>query len=345
MNENQFREFLNANNANLKNISIRTIRPDPFSSADGQEWMIWRKNYEEMVDLNGWDKQEHRERSKREALCKITGEAKRRILNLTSNGAGETLTAFLNRIQSHYLTPAASEQAKSEYDACVQLPNEDILTYQSRMRQIYIRAHPANAATLEDDSQLRRKFIMGLLNPVIKTYVFDQRPATYAAAGEHAMNKAATEATVGGAPVPGGQINHFGGMNFVNDGSSTPSTSQANKNLRRNGPAGSRNSGPSSAPLCWTCGQPGHLARECDRVDSNAMVDSIRRGRGRGRRGGGGRGAPRRGRGRGSAAGAGRGRRRILNIEGPEQQGDEYADIVDELARDIDEEYEEAGNY
>ena len=39
------------------------------------------------------------------------------------------------------------------------------------------------------------------------------------------------------------------------------------------------------------------------------------------------------------------GRRRILNIEGPEQQGDEYADIVDELARDIDEEYEEAGNY
>ena len=37
--------------------------------------------------------------------------------------------------------------------------------------------------------------------------------------------------------------------------------------------------------------------------------------------------------------------RRIVNIEGPEQQGDEYADIVDELARDIDEEYEEAGNY
>ena len=342
MNEDQFREFLNANNTNLKNLSIRTIRPDPFSSADGQEWLIWRKNYEEMVSLNKWDNQEHRERSKKEAFCKITGEAKRRILNLTSNGEQETLAAFLDRIQSRYLTPAASEQAKSEYDACVQLPNEDILTYQSRMRQIYIRAHPDNAATLEDDSQLRRKFIMGLLNPVIKTYVFDQRPATYAAAGEAAMNKAATEATVGGAPVPGGQINSFGGMNAVQDGSSTPSTSQANRNLRRNGPSGSA---PASAPLCWTCGQPGHLARECDRVDSNAMVDTMRRGRGRGRRGGGGRGAPRRGRGRGSATAPGRGRRRLNNIEGPEQHDDEYADIVDELARDIDEEYEETGNY
>ena len=335
MGQQQFQAFLDANNANFRNLSIRTIRPEPFSSADGQEWLIWRENYMQMVTLNGWGVDEHRERSKTEALCKITGEAKRRILNIESAGAGETLAAFLDRIQARYLTPAASEMAKSEYDACVQLPNEDILTYHSRLRQVYIRAHPGNIANLEADSQLRRKFIMGLLNPVIKTYTFDQRPDTYAAAGEHAQNKAATEATVGGAPVPGGQLSAFG-LNAT----STPSTAQANRDLRRYGPSSSSGaSGPSAAQLCWTCGQPGHLARECDRAGG---VDAMRRGRSRGRRGGGGRGAPRRGRGRGSASSAGRGRRRISNIAAPTQD-DEFADIVTELARDIEEEYQEEG--
>ena len=331
--------------ANMANMRIRTRRPDPFTTGEGHEWILWRENYEAIVILNQWNNDQHLERSKNECLVSITGEAKRRIQGIASAGAGETLAQFLDRIQLRYLPPAASQFAKSEYDACVQLPDEEIITYHSRLRVVYVRAHPALAGALEQSTMLIRKFTLGLANTAIKTYVLDHNPQTFAAALEHAQNKAATEATVAGAVVPGGKVLAMD-INAVYDGTETPSTSEANRRLRRMGPdANVGAAGPGPAPVCWNCGRSGHLARSCQ---EGAAVGAVRRGRGqaRGRGVRGGRAQGRR-RGRGSAS-AGRGRRRGINNIGDSEEGnDEYQDIVTELARDINNEYceeEEAEN-
>ena len=341
MDQAQFNQFME----NMRGMRIRTRRPDPFTSGEGHEWILWRENYQAIVLLNGWDDDAHLDRSKNECLVSITGEAKRRIQGIQPAGAGETLAQFLDRIQLRYLPPAASQFAKSEYDACVQLPGEEIITYHSRLRVLYVRAHPALAAALEQSTMLIRKFTLGLANTAIKTYVLDNNPQTFAAALEHAQNKAATEATVAGATVPGGKVLAME-MHAVYDGTETPSTAEANRRLRRLGPdANVGAAGPGPAPLCWNCGRAGHLARTCQ---EGAAVVAVRRGRGQGRGRGvrGGRAQGRR-RGRGSSS-AGRGRRRGINNMGEQEDEDhEYQDIVTELARDINDEYcegEEAEN-
>ena len=343
MNQEQFNEFMQG----MRNMRIRTRRPEPFTSGEGHEWILWRENYIAICELNGWNDAAHLERSKNECLVSITGEAKRRIQGIQPAGANETLPQFLDRIQLRYLPPAASQFAKSEYDACAQLPNEEIITYHSRLRVLFVRGHPALAADLENSTMLIRKFTLGLSNTAIKTYVLDHNPQTFANALEHAQNKAATEATVAGATVPGGKVLTIEpGMHAVYDGTETPSTAEANRRLRRMGPdANVGAAGPGPAPICWNCGRSGHLARSCQ---DGAAVGAVRRGRGQGRGRGvrGGRAQGRR-RGRGSNS-AGRGRRRTINNMGEQEEEDhEYRDIVSELARDINDEYceeEEAEN-
>ena len=345
MNNDQFQQFMDG----MRNMRIRTRRPEPFTSGEGHEWILWRENYIAICDLNGWNDAAHLERSKNECLVSITGEAKRRIQGIQPGGANETLAQFLDRIQLRYLPPAASQFAKSEYDACAQLPGEEIITYHSRLRVLFVRGHPALAADLENSTMLIRKFTLGLSNTSIKTYVLDHNPQTFAAALEHAQNKAATEATVAGTTVPGGKVMALGdaiGMHAVYDGTETPSTAEANRRLRRLGPdANVGAAGPGPAPICWNCGRSGHLARTCQ----DAAVGAVRRGRGqaRGRGNRGGRAQGRgRGRGRGSNS-AGRRRRAINNMGEQEDDDHEYRDIVSELARDINEEFceeEEAEN-
>ena len=320
MNEVQFAAFTQSM-TDLR-LQPRSRRPENFSSGDGAEWLIWRQNLEVILTLNEWNTPETRERAKNETLASISGEAKRQISEMTSAGDQETVAVFLGRIQERFLPAAASQFAKSEYDGCSQLPGEKLIGWHGRLRTLFIRAYPAQAGDLNDNDVVIRKFILGLSNSTIKTYVLDGAPVTFAAALERAQNKAATEATVAGSVPPGGKIVAI----------DTPSTAQANRNLRRRGPEAQM--GPASpVQLCWTCGKAGHYSRECRSGGAasagNAAVGAVRRGRGRGRGTRAGRGQTGRGRGRFNG-------RRIAGID-PYADADEFGDVVSDLARDIDE--------
>lgn len=310
-------------------VQPRTRRPEPFSSGDGAEWLIWRQNFEVCLELNEWNTQETRARAKNEALASITGEAKRQITELRSNGDNETVAEFLNRIQARYLPEAATQFAKAEYDGCSQLPGEKLINWHGRLRVLFVRAFPAQAANAEQNEQLIRKYMLGLTSTTIKTHVLDGAPATYADALARAQNKAATEATVAGSAIPGGKVMQIGAID-------TPSTAQANRNLRRRGPE-PQVGAPSQVQLCWSCGKAGHYSRECRSgggVNAAAAVGAVRRGRGRfrGARAGRGQSGGRRGRG-------GNPRRigAIDNNNDARHDEDGFVDVISELARDIDE--------
>ena len=323
MNAEQFAQFTNA----MAGIRIRTKRPEIFSSGEGAEWLVWRANFLVIVSLNGWDDAQHLLRAKNEALSSITGIARQRIAHIAPGGDNETLANFLNRIQLVYLPAAASQTAKSEYDRCTQLPTETIEDYASRLRTIFMRAYPAQAADFDGHEPLIRKFMLGMSNIVLKTHCFDHNPVTYAGALELAQNKAATEANVAGSHVPGSRGAH--GIGAMGGNNSPPrSTTEATRELRRRGPNAG---GAGPAALCWTCGKEGHYARECRSGGrNNPAVGNVGRGRGRGR-----------GRGQGARGRSGRGRggqnqsRRINNIDA-EPERDSFADMVSSLADDID---------
>lgn len=346
MDQAQFARFIDT----MAGMRIRTRRPETFSSGDGPEWLVWRENYITMVGLNGWGDAAHLDRSKNEALASIAGHAKRLVAGIQSAGANETLNQFLDRLQARYLPAAGARLAKTEFEGVSQLPGEQIISWHGRLRVLFVRAFPDQQANADNAEQLIRRFILGLSSTVIKTYVLDHNPQTYAAALDHANDKAATEAAVAGQQVAGGKISAMDPMdpdaslNFVYDGTSTPSTAQANQRLRKMGPAGApSSSAPSSAPLCWNCGKAGHYQRDCRQ---NPAVSAVRRGRGRGRGARGGRGQP--GKGRGSrSGGSGRGAKRsVNNIDDPAGPECQYTDPITELAREINNAYDsdESGN-
>ena len=311
MNAEQFAQFMN---------KPRTRRPESFESGEGTEWLTWRRNFELLVPLNQWDgggdhdeRLRRRTRAKREARTSIKGRADQMVADIQPLEDNETIAAFLDRLQRRYLPTAESNYAKVAFELAAQLPTESLLDWCGRVRQLFSRAQPNDAGGANNNNTLIRRFILGITNPIVKTHVLDHTPATLDAALDLAQNKAATEATVAGTIGPNSKIaslgapTEFGLVNAVNDGTATPSTTQATAALRRRGMF--PNSGIVREPRCWGCNSADHFLSDCPnaRNGTNAMGRGGGRGswgRGRGARG-------RRGRG-----GRGRGRPRQVRFAG-----------------------------
>lgn len=343
----QFQQFLDAVRAQAPAAGAaaaareRTVKPELFSSGDGPTWLTWRRNYTHIVALNGWGDAAHLERAKRVARVSITGKADQVVADIQPGDAGQTLEQFLDLLEARFVPAAQAQFAKVAFDNCVQNPAESLLEYHSRTRALYIRANPGEAHNVENSQPLIRKYVLGIIDPVVKEFVLEREPATFAAALNHAQNKAAVRSVCTGSVTAGNKITALyqqGGISAVYDGTSTPSTAAATQNLRH--PEGSFpvSSFVRKDAQCWECGSYEHMKRDCPRLQH------------RGRYGGGGRGrsAQRgRGRGRGGRGGASsrpssRGRRvrfNIGNIDGPTEgqtgQDDGYIDSISSLAEDV----------
>jgi hypothetical protein len=77
-----------------------------------------------------------------------------------------------------------------------QLDGENLLQWHARVRSLFIRAYPNEAAGAEDNVHLIDKFIVGCGDEAVKEYTHLQGPATYAAALTAAHNQAATKSVL-----------------------------------------------------------------------------------------------------------------------------------------------------
>lgn len=280
----------------------------PFKTVDPQQWRIWRRNFEQIANIKGWNQQ----RQRREIASSMEADAALAVYDIAvdvPNDPQATGQALLNAYEARFVPAAAGQLARSEFKAAKQKPGETILAWHTRLRELFLRATPNGDANA--DQSLIDTFTHNLVDPAIMMYVLDQNPATYVMALQAAQNKQAT-LLVMGKQVSSGGLHVMGGAEV--------------HAIRQGG------KGP-----CWTCNAPDHQRHECpleDKIRQRLVKEGwtkpdkgAGRGGGGGGRGRGGRGS--RGKGQGQR-GRGRGKRQVNAID-QEDEDDEDDDEAEDI--------------
>jgi len=221
-------------------MADRVVRVRVFSSAKAEEWIIWRHYFERLARMWQWNAQ----RAKDELATAMDGDAARATNDLDIDAA--TLNEALTLYEERFITAAGAELAETEFHNARQTPDEAILQYHARCRELFRRAYPGEAVEGQGLARMLRKtFIWGLNDQRISEYVWDRRPGTYAECLQHAQEKLST-LQVG---VERRKLHK--GLHAL------PAPTETRQE---------RNPPPQAANLCHGCGQPGHFIRQCPAI-------------------------------------------------------------------------------
>jgi hypothetical protein len=177
------------------------------------------------------------ERRRQELAMAMEGHAAR--VTATIDVFTGTFEEVLKRYEGKFITPAGSELAETEFNGAHQLPDEDVLQYHARCRELFDRAYPTQES--EGDGlaarNLRKIFVWGLSNRRVSDYVWDQRPRTYDLCLELAQNKLSALDIAKNRKLPSSG-SRLQAMNRGNPGEATTAT-----RARRRPPSGAGSAG------------------------------------------------------------------------------------------------------
>jgi len=171
-------------------------RTVPFKTPDGLEWQTWRRQFEHIARGNGWTNG----RARNEIASALEGEAARVVEDIPIEDAvpagavdAPAFGLLLDAYEARFITVGDEDSAKVVFRTSKQKPDENLVAWHARARQLFRRAYPAlDAAAVEASDVLVDKFVRGLYNPAVMEYTMDHRPATYGDALTNANTKAAT---------------------------------------------------------------------------------------------------------------------------------------------------------
>lgn len=232
-----------------------------FSNGQDEDWLVWKFHFDKAKTLNGYTVQE----AKLALSAAMKGRAAAAVMDIDVANQQETLDQLLAHYDGRFLPASASQMARVSFDQAAQKPNETILDFHSRLRQLWNRAYPNNA----DVVLLIRKFSLGLRKREIREQVVRQNPQTYGTALEAAQNEASvmrvvsiTETGSTVEPMEIGMVAAIGrrtaqGKSRAKSGGARPKTIG---NLDRKGPA---KNGNGKTQHCYFCNKPGHYKSSC----------------------------------------------------------------------------------
>jgi hypothetical protein len=91
-----------------------------FSSAEGTEWRILRRNFEQTVRINVWaNKRQHRE-----AAAAMEATAAEFTSNIPAYVAGRAIADMLNLYEGRFLLAAAGQLAAAQFQTAAQMDGE-----------------------------------------------------------------------------------------------------------------------------------------------------------------------------------------------------------------------------
>lgn len=282
--------------------SLETVDPD--------DWTEWRRRFQMIASIAAWNDL----RKRRELYAAMKGPAAKAVSDiavedppgdLPAGAVALDYAAVIAAYEARFLTAAASDQARADFQVAVQHPEETLLCWHGRCRELFIRAFPgADTQVGATGQMLRDRFTMGLEVRSIKEFLWDRRPDTYELCLTTAQTKEAT-------------------LRLMEEGGRKKAAVHAV------GHSSGRSSSWSSK--CFFCSEEGHQQRSCPQLDK---ARELLAGRGAGDRpsnpAGFGRGTFRGRRGRGfKRTNAGRGRgggmrsRTIAAMDRPEAEAEE----------------------
>jgi hypothetical protein len=241
-----------------------------FSSLEGTEWRIWRRNFEQTIQINGWANK----RCQREAAAAMKSIAAEFTSDIPAHVAGRPVADMLNLYKSRFLPAAARQLAAAQFQTAAQMDGEQTAVWHARLITIFERAFPGE--NIQGSRLLINKFVLKLADSNIRQWTHRANLATYNAAMTAASNKAASQSILAHEAQTGMKgnvaINAFGGR----------------------------------CGTCFGCGSYDHQVAACPltRLDQHRNTNKPwGRGRPRGGRGGRGRGGGSRDTGRGGGVG------------------------------------------
>jgi hypothetical protein len=133
-----------------------------FSSAEGTEWRIWRRNFEQTIQINGWAN----ERCQRETAAVMESTAAEFTSDIPAHVAGRPVADMLNLYKSRFLPAAAGQLAAAQFQTSAQMAGEQIAVWHARLRTIFERAFPGE--NIQGSRLLINKFILKLADSNIR---------------------------------------------------------------------------------------------------------------------------------------------------------------------------------
>lgn len=257
MNAEQFAAFMAALPAAAPAPRPNKKIPE-FTSGLAEDWITWRKNFETIIQINGWGDV----RARRELYSSISGLAKTYVEHIPIGADGpvalvQPVQALITAYDNCFVTLAAGDIARAEVRKSQQNEGEPIIAWHARARSLWVRAYPAlTAAQLDANRDLIEHFLMGIANSYVRTRAWETRPMTYVAALATASNMDASRImqesrhpspSLGGRPSPA-----LHAMTLPQDAQSDSSA-----RVQAMGEASKR------SLECYFCGKPGHVFREC----------------------------------------------------------------------------------
>jgi hypothetical protein len=180
------------------------------SSAKRTEWQIWRRNFEQTLQINGCAN----ERCQREAAAAMESTAAEFTSDIPAFVQGRPIQDMLNHYETRFLPAAAGQLAAAQFQTAAQMDGEQIAVWHARLRTIFERAFPGK--NIQNLRLLINKFVLKLADSNIRQWTHQANPATYNAAMTAASNEAASQSILAHEAGSGGKgnvaINAFGGQ-------------------------------------------------------------------------------------------------------------------------------------
>jgi hypothetical protein len=127
-----------------------------FSSAEGTEWRIWRRNFEQTLQINTWPN----ERCQREAAAAMESTAAEFTSNIPPFVPGRAIQDMLNLYKTRFLPAATGQLAAAQFQRAAQMDGEQIAVWHARLRTIFERTFPGE--NIQNSRLLINKFVLKL---------------------------------------------------------------------------------------------------------------------------------------------------------------------------------------
>lgn len=165
-----------------------------FSSARPTDWLNWRHHFLQVVRINGWSDLEQRQ----QAAAAMEGEALSYTRDINpepdvQHPSEYTIEDLLAEYEEVFMPRSESDTVVAEFNCAKQKADEDILRWSTRLRTLFIRSYPEENP---DGVLLINRFVLGLRDKEVVSYVHENQPTSYFEARELAQRKAATKAFV-----------------------------------------------------------------------------------------------------------------------------------------------------